>query len=319
MKIDSSDSLRRVSSSDLERLISTLEVNFVGLSQCSVSRGYRLELGGAHAPGIHYNLFGHGKVYIGNKPAMELKPHTLIIVPKNCTFRIEVADEAARSSALKVIDGSKQTAMHDGVRRFTAGEQEEADVILICGFFNASYGSSTDLFANLSGPIIEQFDIADHIDAKLQAAMSELISQEIGSKAMSSALLKQVIVSILRRSLSSLELWTERFAILSDSRIAKAFSEMVAEPGAPHTVLSLAETACMSRSAFMSRFSELFDKSPMTVLRELRMRQAAQQLKSSNFSVDQIAHLAGYESKGSFIRAFHKIYENDPSTYRTAG
>ena len=163
MKVDSSDSLRRVSSSDLERLISTLEVNFVGLSQCSVSRGYRLELGGAQAPGIHYNLFGHGKVYIGNKAAMELKPHTLIIVPKNCSFRIEVADETARSSALKVIDGSKQTDMHYGVRRFTAGEQEEADVILICGFFNASYGSSTDLFANLSGPIVEQFDIADHM------------------------------------------------------------------------------------------------------------------------------------------------------------
>jgi len=318
MKIDSSDPLRRVSTSDLERLISTLEVNFVGLSQCSVSRGYRLELGGAHAPGLHYNLFGHGKIYVGNKAPVELKPHTLIIVPRNCPFRIEVADEAERSGALKVIDGSKQTEMHDGIRRFTAGEKE-AEVILICGFFNASYGSSTDLFANLPGPIIEQFDIADHIDAKLQAAMSELISQEIGSKAMSSALLKQVIVSILRRSLSSLEVWTERFAILSDPRIARAFSEMVAEPGATHTVASLAETACMSRSAFMSRFSELFNKSPMLVLRELRMRQAAQQLRSSNFSVDQIAHFAGYESKGSFIRAFQKIYENDPSTYRAAG
>src|ERR1700750_1616529 len=99
MKVDSSGSLRPVSSADLERLISTLEVNFVGLSQCSVSRGYRLELGGAHAPGIHYNLFGHGKVYVGNKTPVELKPHTLIIVPRNCPLRIEVADEAARSGA----------------------------------------------------------------------------------------------------------------------------------------------------------------------------------------------------------------------------
>lgn len=317
MKTNSLNKGIQIAPADLENLISTLDVKFVGLAHCSVSTGYRLELGDVGAPGIHYNLSGKGKIIIENHPPIELKPHTLIIVPKKTPFRIEVADEKERSAVLKPIDGRLQRNSTDGVQRYVAGNGQP-EVVLLCGYFHASYGASADLFASLSSPIVEQFEINDHIDTKLQAALSELMSQEIGSGAMSAALLKQVIVSILRRSLVSLELWIERFSILSDARISKAFCEMVAVPGSNHTVMSLADCACMSRSAFMSRFTELFGKSPMALLRELRMRQATQHLKTSNMSVDQIAHLAGYDSRGSFVKAFRKTYDSDPSTFRNS-
>jgi hypothetical protein len=43
----------RISPQDLDRLLSTLEVAFVGLSKCLVGPGYRLELAGdIDAPGI---------------------------------------------------------------------------------------------------------------------------------------------------------------------------------------------------------------------------------------------------------------------------
>jgi AraC family transcriptional activator of mtrCDE len=206
----------------------------------------------------------------------------------------------------------------DGVRRFVAGNGKP-EIILICGYFHAAYGAATDLFATLAAPIVEQFDPREQLDARLRQAMKELISQEIGSGAMSASLLKQILIALLRRSLTSINLWVERFAVLSDLRIARAFSQMAAHPGGAHSVTSLAKTAGLGRSLFMSRFTELFGRPPMAVLRDLRMRQAARQLETTELGIEQIARQAGYASRSSFIRAFHKAYGTDPSRHRRTG
>jgi AraC-like DNA-binding protein len=66
----------------------------------------------------------------------------------------------------------------------------------------------------------------------------------------------------------------------------------------------------------MARFTKVLGRSPMIVLRDLRMRQAAEQLRSSTVSVDEVLRHAGYASRSSFIRAFRKAYGCDPSSYR---
>lgn len=288
----------------------------VALSECLVSRGSRLEMGSASVSGLHYNLKGTGKMFVSGFPPIELKPHTLIILPANMPFRIETSASPNRSANLS--DLSRSSAETSGpVSRFIAGDSEP-EVVLICGFFNAFYGSSTDMFSSLTSPIVEQFDESDRLDGTLKLAISELIKQEVGSGAMSAAVLKQVIITILRRSLTSVNLWVERFAMLSDPQICRAFAEMAAHPGSNHTVVSLADTACLSRSSFMARFTDVVGESPMTILRHLRMRQAAKQLATSQMSVDQIARSAGYDSRSSFIKAFRKSFENDPTEYRAA-
>ena len=188
--------------------------------------------------------------------------------------------------------------------------------MLICGYFHASYGSATDLFGALKSPIIEQFSEGDQVDESLRTALMELVAQEVGSGAMSAALLKQVIVALLRRSLRSMDLWVERFSLLSDPQIARAFAEMVAHPGARHSVSSLARAAFLSRSAFEARFNRVVGRSPMMVLRDLRMRQAAEQLRSTTMTVDEIARHAGYASPSSFVRAFRRAHGCDPTSFR---
>jgi AraC family transcriptional activator of mtrCDE len=142
--------------------------------------------------------------------------------------------------------------------------------------------------------------------------------QEVGSGAMSSALLKLVIVNILRRSLHSNNTWVERFSLLRDPQIARAFAEMASNPGAPHTVSSLAQTAYLGRSAFMARFTDVVGQPPMNVLRDLRMRQAAEQLQTGQVPIEQVVRNTGYESRSSFARAFRKVFGMDPSEYRAA-
>ena len=304
-----------IAAADLDRLLDTLMVGFVRLSECLVGEGYRLELGGIDAPGLHYNLSGTGRLIVGNGEPIELQPHTLIILPANSRFRIEVPSRRGPRATWKTVDGRSQVFAHGAVRRYVATDAEPV-IVLICGYFHASYGSSTDLFGALTTPLVEQFDEGDQVDETLKTLLMELVEQEVGFGAMSAALLKQVVVALLRRSLRSMDLWVERFSLLSDPQIVRAFADMVAHPGARHSVHSLARTAFLSRSAFVARFTRVVGRSPMSILRDLRMRQAADQLRSTTTTVDEIARDAGYASRSSFVRAFREAHGCDPTSYR---
>jgi AraC-like DNA-binding protein len=305
-------SASKLSTADLNNLMRALEIDVVSLREILVPRGHRAEMGMIDAPAIHYNLKGSGRISINRGPNMQLMPHLLIIVPPNTPFSIEVDGD---DGATRPISRDCWKRDEEGLLR-VAVPNEKPEVVQICGFFNASFGQSVGLFRDLREPVVEQFEPSDNIDGKLWEAMNELLSQEVGMGAMTASLLKQVIIALARRSLKSSKSWTDRFSILADRQITRAFADMVARPGAPHTVQSLAYSASLSRSAFMARFSEIFRRSPMAVLRDLRMRQAALDLTTTTTPVDVVAHNAGYGSRSSFVRAFRKAYNVDPSEYR---
>ncbi|SDD99346.1 AraC family transcriptional regulator, activator of mtrCDE [Cupriavidus sp. YR651] len=310
--------LARISGAQLDGLLSALSVEFVRLTECLVSPGWRLNLGGTPAPGIHYNLSGHGRMVLEGHPAIELLPHTLVITPPNQYFHIEVPPDGPESGISNEVEGRWKPFPPGAIRRFVAGDHAP-QLMLICGYFEASYGTSVNLFSTLTAPIVEQFDSARHIDHTLRLALQELIDQEVGTGAMTATLLKVVLIALLRRSLTSIDLWVERFSLMGDANIARAFSHMAARPGAQHSVDALARTACLSRSSFMARFTEVVGLPPMTVLRRLRMRQAASMLITCELSVDHIARTVGYTSRSSFLKAFHDAYGTLPSDYRAQG
>jgi AraC family transcriptional activator of mtrCDE len=303
-------SASKLATADLNNLMRALEIDVVALTEMLIPSGYRAEMGTMDAPAIHYTISGKGRISIGNGPSMPLEPHLLIIKPPNTPFAIEVDGPAGPKLISR--DCWKR---HDGVLRIGM-PTEQPEVIQICGFFNASFGQSVGLFRELREPVVEKFEPTDKIDLKLREAIEELCAQEIGMGAMTASLLKQVVIALVRRSMTSSRNWTDRFSILADRQITRAFADMVARPGAAHTIQSLAHSASLSRSAFMARFSEIFGRPPMAILRDLRMRQAALDLTTTSAPVDIVAYDAGYESRSSFVRAFRKAYNVDPSEYR---
>ena len=310
--------IARIAASDLDRLLTTLEVSYLMLVRCLVSSGYQLQLPAIDMPGMHYNLSGSGALVAGGVPPIELRPHTLVIMPPNRAFRLEAANSQGQFTNLIHVDYAPQFKPDSTMQRFVAGDANNPEIVLICGFFKASYGSTLDLFDRMNAPIVESFTAKDRLDQKLEDAVAEMVSQEVGSGAMSAALMKQVLVSVLRRSLASQNLWVERFSALKDPQVARAFAEMVVKPGSPHTVLTLSRTSGLSRSAFMTRFREAFGTSPMAVLRQIRMRHAATLLEAGMLSIDQIADACGYASRSSFFRTFQKSVGSDPSHFRAA-
>ena len=306
----------RASRSDLGILMAMLEVDVITLTECSVSRNWQLSFPASETAGIHYNLEGIGQMCVGTGPAIPLTPHTLVITPPRQPFRIDAAAGQGVASRTGVQEARWKSGDVSGTAKRISAGSSDPEVIMICGCFHASYGSSIDLFATLASPIVERFDATDQLGYRLEAALAELVDRQVGMEAMATALLKQVLITLLRRSLSSGDLRLEQFSILSDPQVTRAFARMAANPGAPHSVTSLSETAGLSRSAFMARFTGAVGCSPMVALRQLRMRQASNLLTANVLSIEQIAHAIGYASRSSFSRVFRRAFGNDPAEYR---
>lgn len=307
-----------ISRSELDSLIENLSVNIVQLAECLVSPGWKLIIQVPSSPGIHYNLSGFGQLVTRDHQRIQLRPHTLVVLPAGHALHLEAPSDICSDHEIGpgyfIKEDQLQSFAPTELRRYVAGDAEPR-LMLICGYFRATYGVAIDPFASLSSPIVEQFDATDQLDRQLRTALDELIAQEVGAGAMTAALMKQVLVTVIRRSLKSKDVWAERFSLLSDPHVARAFAEMAAKPGDTHSVASLAHSAGLSRSAFMARFKLLFGMPPMTALRDLRMRRAATLLAGNKVSVDQAAHEVGYTSRSSFLRAFRKIIGYDPSKH----
>ena len=193
----------KLSTTDLNNLMQALDIDVIALTEILVPRGHRVEFGTIDVPGIHYNLSGTGRISINGEPTIQLSPHLLIIVPPNTPLMIEVDD----GSGLPRLISRDCWTRRDGILR-VAVPDGQPEIVQVCGFFNASFGQSVRLFGELREPVIEQFEPADRIDLKLREAMDELLQQEVGVGAMTASLLKQIVVSLVRRSLKSSQRWT---------------------------------------------------------------------------------------------------------------
>jgi AraC family transcriptional activator of mtrCDE len=304
----------RISRADLDKLMTTLEVDHVRLSERALAAGTRLEIARAEHPTIHYGFAGSGVILVEGEPPINICAHTLVVVPARRATTIAAPDAGG---ALARSPGVEQAVVFvpGASPRHTIGVTEPV-LRVGCGSFVARYAAGLDLFASQPVPIVETFDAHDQLDQVMNYAMSELAAKEVGGGPMSAALLKLVLLSLLRRCLISTNPWVERFSILNDPPIARAFAEMANRPSDQHTVHSLSQSVALSRSAFMARFTAAFGESPMAVLRRLRMRHAASLLAANAISIDQVAMQAGYQSRSSFTRTFRRHFGTDPSEYR---
>lgn len=104
-----------------------------------------------------------------------------------------------------------------------------------------------------------------------------------------------------------------------DSRIRHAEELIAADPGAPHTVRSLAGQVALSPSRFAHLFTRQLGQSPMRALREARLRHAARLLEGTDLSVERVAAASGFASAFHFTRVFRERYGTPPGAYRMKG
>ncbi|MFJ4466593.1 helix-turn-helix domain-containing protein [Streptomyces sp. NPDC089424] len=104
----------------------------------------------------------------------------------------------------------------------------------------------------------------------------------------------------------------------ADARVRRAQALIAADPGAPHTVPSLAAAVALSPSRFAHLFAQQVGESPMRTLREARLRHAARLLEGTDLSVARVATASGFASPFHFNRVFHARFGQPPGAYRAA-
>lgn len=170
-------------------------------------------------------------------------------------------------------------------------------------------------------PVVEDMSNSPMIRFAWDAMVSEALAtrQALGGKALLSALMKTCILSVLRRFFQRPGINPRIVSALADPRLSGAVAWILHEPGAPHSVASLANAAGLGRSTFARQFSQALGSSPMEFVVKTRLHYAAGMLRSSRMPIKTIAASIGFASRSHFSHAFRELYGSDPRAYRRQG
>ncbi|MCP3097274.1 AraC family transcriptional regulator [Myxococcus sp. K15C18031901] len=103
---------------------------------------------------------------------------------------------------------------------------------------------------------------------------------------------------------------------LGDPTLARALGCLHEAPGTDWSVSELARRVGTSRATLARRFSAEVGTTPLEYLTQLRMREAAHQLKQGQDGLAAIASRVGYTSEFAFNRAFRRVMGVPPGEYR---
>lgn len=78
----------------------------------------------------------------------------------------------------------------------------------------------------------------------------------------------------------------------------------------------LAEYSCLSVNHMLRTFKQAFDLTPHQFLVQLRLQRAQVLLKNTDYPVNEVVNLIGFECPSSFIRLFREHFQTTPLKYR---
>lgn len=83
-------------------------------------------------------------------------------------------------------------------------------------------------------------------------------------------------------------------------------------------ITQLANQIGTSRSSLQRKIKKMVNMSPSEFIREVRLRKAVNLLKSTDYNIDEIAIIVGFNSTSYFIRSFKSKYEMTPTAFKNS-
>ena len=80
-------------------------------------------------------------------------------------------------------------------------------------------------------------------------------------------------------------------------------------------VESLAESIGMSRANLYRKVNQLLGMSPVSFIKNTRLKRAAQLLQENKFYVSEVGYMVGFKNQKYFSRCFHTAYGKTPTEY----
>ncbi len=294
----------------LDKLLHNLALELRPFALCMVDAEWRLRLPGPPEVLIHFVLQGQGAVRGPDGVALQLAPMSMAVIPAGAAHVLEGSGELLHE--LEIDAPPEGPPIH----QIVAGTRKHHDLVIACGMVNARYRESIGLFDHLHDVLTVDLSDVPHVAELFEGILAEQSQTSPGGKVLIAALMTQLLVHMFRHLARSTDRQLPWLSALEDSRLARTMDRIFDDPGAHHTVESLAACACMGRSAFAEHFTAAFLRSPMNFVNHVRMERAARLLQEGPSSVDQIAEKIGFSSRSHFSQAFKKHTGHSPANYR---
>jgi transcriptional regulator GlxA family with amidase domain len=190
-------------------------------------------------------------------------------------------------------------------------------VLVACGQIRASYKGIFGLFDYLHEPLIGNLGEQPLLRNALEGLINELAEPRPGTRALARALMQQCLIELLRTHYQDGNHDIRWLSAAGNPGLWKVITIIFDHPEAPHSLDTLANHAGMSRSSLVEHFTASLGRSPMDLVKELRLRRAAALLTATDLPIKTIAVQVGYASRSYFTRAFKQQFNQSPSYFRS--
>ena len=82
------------------------------------------------------------------------------------------------------------------------------------------------------------------------------------------------------------------------------------------SVAFIADKMCISKQSLYRKLENAPDLKPQKLIREARMKAAAEMMKTSKLTIDEIMYKVGYDNRSTFYKNFKEHYGVTPKEYR---
>jgi AraC-like DNA-binding protein len=293
----------------LDQLLDGLEFSIDPFALCEVRDHGQLSLGNMDHATLHYTLAGQGSFHFDLWDEISVSTGTIVIVPANHNHQLGYSNGNGST-----LPNCKPLTSEWQLHRDGMGPD---GILVACGRISATYKGVNGLFEHLQKPIFGSVSGHPYLQKALGELLSELAESKPGSVALAQVLMQQCLIEIIRDSYDEQSIDNLWFSAANNQRLWDVLATMFDHPEKPHSLESLADLAGMSRSSMVEHFTTAFGRSPIDLLREIRLRKAARLLESSDLPVKTVANRVGYTSRSYFSRAFKAYYKKSPAQFRT--
>jgi AraC-like DNA-binding protein len=295
-----------------ERLLDSMDVRAEAFAICRIARDAALVIPAISDLKIMYVLKGTLHLHVDGNVPLVSPEGSIILLPKNLARTLTGPEPASRTY-------HAQEAIHRGIHNLMyldAFAGDEHDVRVLCGRIQIGFANDFDVFDGLVQPISAKPDNDAFVRSAFETMLDESRFCTAGSQALANTLMKACLVELLRHDLDQLHQPGSSPSILLRPGVGRSIIAILSEPSAMHTVASLANVACMSRSALAKAFAETTGVTPIEFVTRARLAKACDLIAATEGSIASIATAVGFASRSHFSLRFRQRYGEDPTAYR---
>lgn len=262
-------------------------------------------------------LNGNAIVKFKNEKYLELEQGDLCLIPSGTQHHVYCTQTSELLSSLEINDYF-ETHAQQTITLNAVSETEQSFILAIRSKLDIQMAkpllSALPLFIHIQH--ISNATAPEWLQIGLHFLAVETQSTRPGRDKILDHLVSILFIECVRDYILSLDNHSSWLGALTHPELSNALAALHGRPEQNWTVETLAEQCHMSRSKFAQLFTQIVGETPLAYLQQHRLRLAAQYLRDSALSIQQIAYSVGYNSETAFSQSFKKQMGLTPTEYR---